>query len=419
MNPVFQEIIGYKMTPNTFDEAKFGEVLTEIFAKVAEIRSMKLLLPVVFMGEPSNAASKLLAAALSSMGSRRANDAQIRTLVLGPVPDTVINKIHDNAMDCKNALAVFKPLHHLCLDLKNHEFTAAGMAKYAAGLWRFISEAQELESLSLTGDHGRRSITKRTIPTESRVARDRWPAMAIPYFPLAKECRFQKLMAVELTRVNISPRHLLQMLHDCSKSLSELYLNEVYLKFDCHNAVRVPHYWIGTGLENGKHDNDIWVAVEIKRMIEKGTLNLKVLRASGLGYDVINQAGQAPTNDIFDLNDPTGQGRCFDQRFVEAVLGSGLAGPAGLPESAAWSVKAYQRHHNTTSAHKSSLDGNFQLKGDKTYRLAQQLMHIVDRGMKTLTDDINMISANPDVVPAQPPATDGSAATAATAATAS
>jgi len=232
--------------------------------------------------------------------------------------------------------------------------------------------------------------------------------------------------------------------------LKEIYLNEVYMKvragLDGSNML----LWIGqAGIP--KPDHFCWLAQELHDMED---LKLDVLRATGLGYDDFHP--DRDTINDFDLIDPTSRNRNFDQRFVEAVLGSedqimpdtsmnsseamppdssgittdqgtvptpaiptwpgeqisgplvleiGQERPADLTpvdyltKRKEYDAETFQRYHNTTSHFKRCIDGYFFNHNEQALKELQKIITVADRGMNLLSAEIdrarygNMIAA--------------------------
>ena len=129
------------------------------------------------------------------------------------------------------------------------------------------------------------------------------------------ELQLNGLRYLELKRVDIDPEALEQLVLRCSQSLKEIYLNEVYLKVFGSNDRQTTALWIGHP-HLKKPEKARWLAQSLREM---DGLKLDVLRATGLGYDDFDPDRTSNFPD-YDLIDPTGRDRDFDQRFVEAVF---------------------------------------------------------------------------------------------------
>jgi hypothetical protein len=172
-------------------------------------------------------------------------------------------------------------------------------------------------------------------------------------------------------------------------------------------------------------------------------LKLDVLRATGLGYDDFHPDRDS-MND-FDLVDPMSRNRSFDQRFVEAVLGSEdlitpnasnksesmpphssgiipdsdtiptstvptwpidqISGPLALDtghdrpvdltpidylrKRKEYDAETFQRYHNTTSHFKRCIDGYFFNHNEQALKELQKIITVADRGMNLLSAEID------------------------------
>lgn len=214
-------------------------------------------------------------------------------------------------------------------------------------------------------------------------------------------------------RVDVDPRSLITLIEDNSPSLKEIYLNEVYLKVIGSSEAPNTSLWIGYPGQPRSLES-VWIAQSLRYM--EG-LHLDVLRATGLGYDVFNPDRQL-IHPVYDLNDPSGLNRSFDQRFVEAVnFNDNLAmddpiPPAILPDfddhgrqilsleksrsvhpqkaqkSGDYDAEIYQQHHNTTSHYKRCIDGYFLNHNEQALQELQRIMNVADRGMNLITEEI-------------------------------
>lgn len=214
--------------------------------------------------------------------------------------------------------------------------------------------------------------------------------------------------------MDINPRSLLGLIEDNSKTLKEVYLNEVYLKvFGSSEQANTP-LWIGYPDES-RPEQALWLAESLRNM---ENLRLDVLRATGLGYDDFDPDTQS-AHPRYDLPDPSGLNRSFDQRFVEAVLGHDditttniiaptshdgydthnhpLSGASDARNSETslqskrandYDVETYQRHHNTTSHYKHSIDGYFLNHNEQALKELQRIINLADRGMTLISEEI-------------------------------
>jgi hypothetical protein len=243
-----------------------------------------------------------------------------------------------------------------------------------------------------------------------------------------------RLRYLELKRVDINPDHLVKMIQDNSHSLKELYLNEVYIKVFGSADEDKTSLWIGhPGIK--REDDCLWVADELRKEREYGALKLDILRVTGLGYDDF-EPDQNSIHPNYDLDDPTGLQRSFDQRFVETVFGNSdlmmdgasfdmshqlppllnqpqvettlpplallaeatsqisSAAPRVLPppnqrnDISDYDADTYQRSRNTTSKVKRCIDGHFFNHNEQALKELQSIITVADRGMALISQEL-------------------------------
>ena len=216
--------------------------------------------------------------------------------------------------------------------------------------------------------------------------------------------------------MDINPRSLLSLIEDNSTSLKEVYLNEVYLKVIGASEEEDRSLWIGFPGQSQPAQGGVWIAQSLRDM---ENLSLNILRATGLGYDIFELV-QNLAHPSYDLTDPSGIGRSFDQRFVEAVFASddtamdGASPPAALLESdvqeeacvprsektesvlphrvrrsSDFDAEIYQRHRNTTSHFKRCIDGYFFNQNKQALQELQRIMVLADKGMTLISEEIS------------------------------
>lgn len=368
----------------------------------------------------------VLATTLACLAKRPGEHLPLVTIVLDHVSDTSVVDICNNPIDVANAVRVFEELRHLVLQIKRQELRLATQIKFSNNLWFLIEKASRLESLCLIGWNVRRNIKTRRHC--HNVAYTHWTMRSLPFFRDIPD-KLTCLRFLELKRVDVSARSFVHLIDQIAPSLKELYLNQVYLKVRAPQAVsRGPDLWIGGIGRKGKET--LWVAEDIRASEE---LRLDILRATGLGYDDFRPTPD-PEYPTYDLNDPTRQNRCFDQRFVDAVMNgpdsptpevqpgaeilsldgpplnavAPMSGDTGmLPEQpepnvltsastdtvagryGQWDAETFQKYHNTTSEFKRSLDGLFTNHNEQALRDLQNIISVADRGMMMLSAEID------------------------------
>lgn len=226
----------------------------------------------------------------------------------------------------------------------------------------------------------------------------------------------------------------MELIKDIQTSLKELYLNEVYIKiFGRGETGNIPApLWIGHH-EADKPAGAFWVADELRSMED---LALDFLRVTGLGYDDFDEPDRQAQYPNFDLVDPSGLGRSFDQRFVEAIIPpieketkqTTLPNPAvgSLPNLDApldetnshlieeatieflstpteaqlappdqprppiyYDLETWQRHHNSTSHFKKCIDGYFINRNQQALLELQRIISVADQGMALISEEID------------------------------
>jgi hypothetical protein len=244
---------------------------------------------------------------------------------------------------------------------------------------------------------------------------------------------FPSLRYLELKRVDMNPEQLVNMVTDNALTLKEVYLNEVYIKVFGAADLENTSLWIGYP-DITKPDDSMWVADEL-RQAQKMGLSLDILRVTGLGYDDFEQDPNS-TDSNYDLNDPTGLQRSFDQRFVEAVFGNddimvddakletghllpplhlqehieiplpplspltesasyiSPAGPRVFPppnqrnDINEYDADTYQRGRNPTSKLKRCIDGYFFNHNEQALKELQRIITVADRGMALISQEL-------------------------------
>jgi hypothetical protein len=418
------------------------------------MRRLKLNLPFQVVGQQSRTATLLLATTLSCLTKRPEEYRPIETLVLDHVSDTTFSDICNNPMDLSYAIKTFAQLKNLVLSIKRQEARNSKQITFTQNLWFLIRKAVNLDSLCLIGWNVKRDISTRRYA--HGVSFNVWNMRSLPFYNDQSQ-RLKNLRFLELKRVDIDPFALLDLVKECASSLKEIYLNEVYMKVRADLDGSNMLLWIGQA-DTTKPDHSCWLAQELHDMED---LKLDILRATGLGYDDFHPDRDA-IND-FDLVDPTNRNRNFDQRFVEAVLGSEdliipdasvdnsesmpldssatASGSATVPTStiSTWpgeqisgplvleigqerpadlasidyltkrkeyDAETFQRYHNTTSHFKRCIDGYFFNHNEQALKELQKIITVADRGMNLLSAEIdrarygNMIAAEGDLTQA-------------------
>jgi hypothetical protein len=380
---------------------------------------------------------------MAALTKRPEEAKDLDTLVLDHVSDTTIINICNNPMDLSNAIKAFSGLKHFVLSIKRQEARDSRQASFTKNLWFLIRKAVNLESLCLIGWNVKRDIATRI--HLHAVSPSVWNMRSLP-FHLDDAQNTSRLRFLELKRVDVDPRSLLDLVTECATSLKELYLNEVYLKVRGDESAASSFLWIGHP-DLRKSEDSYWIAQDLRKI--EG-LKLDVLRATGLGYDEFDPDTNA-LHPTYDLIDPSGRNRSFDQRFVEEVLGSNdiimedapnsssrpasRNSPSDLPhidtiipeltnltsvlppehldditgpffidpaqpeqltlpplnhlrKQKEYDAETFQRFHNTTSHFKRCIDGYFFNHNEQALKELQNIITVADRGMTLLSAEI-------------------------------
>ena len=449
------------MNELTFDEADFKRVVKGVMDSTPNMTRLKVNLPFQVVGRASLTATLFLATTLDCVANRSEEFSHLQTLVLDHVSDTTILSICNNPMDARNALTSFASLKHLVLSIKRQETRMTRQKTFTQNLWLLIHKASGLESLCLIGWNVKRDINTRkhrhavSFNGQSCVLSNHsyalyrshsfirsqefnhpltdtieWSMRSLPY-PMNDFGGFPKLRYLELKRVDINPDHLVQMILNNAHTLKELYLNEVYIKVFSSADLALTSLWIGHP-DIKRPDGSLWVADELRK---EYALKLDILRVTGLGYDDFEPDPNS-THPNYDLNDPTGLQRSFDQRFVEAVLGnhdimmddtpldmghllppfqmethietpvppltlltetttylsptaSRVLPPSNqVNETCEYDADTYQRGRNTTSKFKRCIDGYFFNHNEQALKELQRIITVADRGMALISQEL-------------------------------
>ena len=433
MRPLLNSLRRYCMSDLTFDEADFGRIVKGVLDTTPNLTRLKLNLPFQVVGRASSTATTFLANTLACVAKRPEEFKLLETLVLDHVSDTTVINICQNPMDARNALNAFASLNNLVLSIKRQETRMTRQKTFTQNLWLLIRKAVDLESLCLIGWNIKRDINTRK--HQHAVSFNEWSMRSLPY-PMDKIGAFPRLRFLELKRVDIDPNHLVKLVEDNAKTLKEIYLNEVYIKVFGSADLEKTSVWIGYP-DIKRPDDCLWVADELRKL-QQGPLKLEVLRVTGLGYDDFEPDPNS-THSNYDLNDPTGLQRSFDQRFVEAVFGNDdifiedapldmghplppfnpqafaetsltsldmlaetatsasyiaptaprvIAPASHLNNVSDYDADTYQRSRNTTSHMKRCIDGHFFNHNEQALKELQRIIAVADRGMELISQEL-------------------------------
>lgn len=395
----------YCMNETTFDETDFRRVFSAVVQAAPKMQRLKLNLPFKFISSCSRTATMLLATVFACIDERPEEHALLRTLVLDHVTDSTILDICQNPIDLRNALKSMQHLKNLVISIKRRETQAPRAERFPTLFWFMLSNARELESLCIVGW----SVKCRDTRLHSCTDASSFELKSLPY-DMQVGRRFANLRNLELKRVDLSPPDFMKMIEDHAESLKELYLNQVSLKLDAADTPFPNFLWIGDRPMTEKNKECTWLAWWLRDVKD---LKLDVVRVTGLSYEVFdpNHSVHAQLELNYDLEDPSGKGKSFDQRFVE--IATGIAPPICGPKTAtkepasrltasrlrnlalsniyhmctapdepkdAWDAEEYQETKNSTSRWHRCIDGTFSNQNEEALRQLRKTIELADRG---------------------------------------
>ncbi|QSZ28906.1 hypothetical protein DSL72_003412 [Monilinia vaccinii-corymbosi] len=414
MAEMIESLRNYCLHKNTFMEEDYNRLVCRVLQSGPNITRLKVNLPFQVVGNASMTSTRLFANTLACAANRPEEHRKIDTLALDHLTDKTVNNICNVPIDVENAFKTFENLKSLLISIKRQEGRVPFQAIFARNLWLLIRKAQGLESLCMIGWNVSKKARSRRNST--RMTFTDWTMRSLPYHP-SKGPVLNHLRYLELKRVDMDPSMLLFLIKENCHSLTELYLTEVYLKVFGSADREDTSLWIGhPNVNTPTTGKCTWVAPALR---EIEGLNLKILRVSSLGYDDYNPDPDSG-NPNYDLDDPTGHNMPFDQRFVEAVIGTKAAPPLEPTPSNTYTeiddtnekavrvrldldtydAEAYQLNRgNRTSHFKRCIDGVFLNHTDAALRELQKIISVADRGMDLINQEIARaqgFAINPD-----------------------
>lgn len=390
---LIESLRSYCLHKDTFVEEDYRLLLHRVFENGPNITRLKLNLPFHIVGNSSVTTTRLFANALACAANRPEEHQKIDTLSLDHITDRTVNNLFNVPVDVENAFKVFGNLKNLVISIKRQERRPSSQVAFTRNFWMLMRKAQNLESLCMTGWNVTR--TTRNVRVPSRMSFAEWSMKGLPYQP-SNGPVLNRLKYLELKRLDLDPLMFLLLIEENRHSLTELYLNEVSLKVIGASDKENTSLWIGHPNVNApKSKKCTLVAPELRKM--EG-LNLKILRVKKLGYDDFNLDPRSAYPN-YDLDDPSGLRRSFDQRFVEAVLGTkdpqDLYGKAASPKAdpITYDTEIYQLSRNTTSMYKKTIDGIFAIHNEKALFELQKIFNVADTGMALINREITRSNA--------------------------
>lgn len=425
----------YCMNDASFTETEYRELLGSILEKAMRVEAVRLNLPFQLISKHVHASTMILGNTFEALACRPEDSAQLKTLVLENLTDIGIVKLWRNPLDVKNIMDTFAHLEHLLMSVRRHEGERYHTIGFQQRLWEMIGKAGKLRSLcliSLNMDELPFQQVKHTSLRDCTLSD--WNFRSIPTIRKPPKSVLPYLASLELRRVDIQPCGFLSLFKCFGNSLKELILNHVYLKTICysHGPPNVAkNLWIGYANERPPA-NHRWIAMTIREL----NVQLRVCRVSNIGYDQYTVGARPPHWPMYDLYDPTGNGRSLDQRFVEVAMG--IKQPSKGPDSVVeylpeeleytwayadkerwvmrrpdWDATSYMSdmENNKTSCWQKTIDGHFpnfnQFTVDELHRFADTAcegMDQVSRGNEVELDGTNDEEMAEDVAlhPLQP-----------------
>ncbi|KAI1005120.1 hypothetical protein K3495_g3099 [Podosphaera aphanis] len=266
------------------------------------VHRMKISLPISIFSSNNRTTNKLLSGALECLAKQR---AELRMLVIENLDATSVIEIGRNSLDFMNAERVFSSIQELCINIYRLEARQNESRHY---FWLLLAKSANLKTLCLRGSDIQRGT--RIANSGPGNLYGRWIVRSFPVSGNDNNWKF--LRYLELSCMNVVPGELLELFRQIRYSIKEVYLVEVFLKVFATPDFRTSSLWTGC-IDVKKSTDVVWVAEDLRNI--EG-LNLNILRASGLGYDIFFPFPSTSEHD-FDIQDPLGLGRSLDQRFVD------------------------------------------------------------------------------------------------------
>lgn len=310
----------YCMNDASFTEAEYRDHLGNLLEKAMHVEAVRLNLPFQLISKHVHASTMILGNTMEALARRVEDSAPLKTLVLENLTDIGIVRLWRNPQDVKNIMDAFAHLEHLLMSVRRHDGERYHTIGFQQRLWEMIGKAGKLKSLcliSLNMDELPFQQVKHTSQRDCTLSD--WNFRSIPTIRKPPKSVLPYLASLELRRVDVQPCGFLSLFKCFGDSLKELILNHVYLK-TIHNphepAVTDKDLWIGYPNQLPP-PNHSWIAMTIREL----NITLRVCRVTNLGYDQYTVGGLPQDGPKYDLLDPSGCGRSFDQRFVEVALG--------------------------------------------------------------------------------------------------
>lgn len=396
------------MNDSSFTEIDYREHLGTLLRHAPNINAARLNLPFQLISRHCHAATMIMGNTFEALAQRDWEVATpLETLVVENLTDTTVVKLWHNPRDVKNIIDVFTDLKHLLLSVRRHEEGQVHTIAFRNRLWEMIGKAPRLESLCLIGlDLDDKPFQVVKISNHMTLSLEDWQFKSVPTIRKPPKSVLPSLTYLELRRVEVMGFGLLSMLRCFCGSLQELYLDQVYLKtIHGPEPPAEPDSTLWIGLPNVRPPpNHRWIAMQIRQMRSQ----LRICRATNLGYDQFAMGHNRHQVAEYDLEDPCGLSRTFEQRFVEVL--SGIKQPATaanepvvyFPEEEAqtWALAESEpgqtmaktdwdavdflaNDHNPTSIWQKTIDGQFPNCNQFTL---DELHHIADTACEGMNE---------------------------------
>ncbi|KAM3075700.1 hypothetical protein ACMFMG_007831 [Clarireedia jacksonii] len=417
MEDLLESLQKYCLKEATFTEKDYHLVLWRVLTNGPNLTRVQLNLPLQITGGGCRAANQLLLRMLLCIADRSPHQKKIDTLIIKHLSDTIVNRIFQRHWKCADSIfKVFENLKDLVITLKRCESRDLDQDHFARSFWSLLRKATDLQSLSISGLTPLKKLTGRT-----SMSLNLWNMRCLPY-DSNPELGLRNLRCLELKSVEVEAEMLYLMIKENCSSLSELYLEDIYLKVPGRQSRATHDLWIGYADILQEEDECTWLAPAL-RDIEG--LNLKVLRASKLSYNSLAHVRLGKSTPIYDSYDPLSRNRSLEERFVEIVLDDTLkstsdddnisvATEASNPDQQqpeSHGTESYQTYHDKLSLYKTSLDGIFERRNTEASRELSRIINVTDTGIDLLSAQMDEREAfiNGEVTGQlllQPPTTD-------------
>lgn len=406
---------------NGLHEDGYRERLGDVLVRTPALERLHLRLPVMMLGRGRSAATTLLAITLFCVAKRRLiieHFVPLTTFALDQLCHESLFAICQNPMDLANCRLIFSSLRNLSISFQDISTAHDLGPRFDEHFWQLLDHAQELETLSMNGGQGVKPKPRDYTPARNSavLSAESWATDSLNLSPKMKldSRSYSNLRCLELRNVKTWSDDLVRLLYHCAERLEELYLLDVLLKhtsFEGENSNSPlwiksdkPRAMIEGAPERDEEESDPPGVAEALAMACSSTgrhVNLKVLKATGLGYDVASLNGhdaQVATQTVY----PGDNDGSFDQKFVESCRwmysqrGEGhMHTVVGTPGAVAFSISTpsnsgdeaakndatfHQKlHRNPCSSWLDSIGGTFHDDSRGTKKWIEELIEVTGK----------------------------------------